>query len=344
MKYNVLGNTGLVVSELCFGTMTFGGQGYWEAVGKQTQDEANELIKQALDAGINFIDTANIYSYGQSEKLLGQSLKQLEISRNEIVLATKVRGRMSESPNNTGLSRYHIFQSVDDSLQRLQVDHIDILYVHGYDPLTPVEEIMRSLNDVVNTGKVRYIAVCNWPAWLVMKGLGIAEKNGWHKFIGLQYYYSLAGRDAERDIFPLAKDQNLGVMPWSPLAGGFLSGKYSREKEKAGNSRRDDFDFPPVDKEKAFDIIEVQKVIGEKHGVSPAEVALAWVRSNPLVTSTIIGAKNSGQLKSNLKSVDIDFTDEDVQKLEEISALPKEYPGWMVERQSQDRALNQQES
>jgi len=195
MKYNFLGNTGLVVSELCFGTMTFGGKGYWEAIGKVQQKEVNDLMKVVVDSGINFIDTANVYSYGESEKLLGQSIKDLGFNRHDLVIATKVRGRMGEGLNNVGLSRYHIFQSVDESLARLQLDHIDILYVHGVDPKTPIEEIMRSLNDIVLTGKVRYIAVCNWPAWMVMKALGIAEKNGWNKFVGMQYFYSLAGRD-----------------------------------------------------------------------------------------------------------------------------------------------------
>ena len=236
MKYNFLGNTGMVVSELCFGTMTFGGKGYWEAIGKVQQQEVNDLMKVVVDAGINFIDTANVYSYGESEKLLGQSIKDNGFNRNDLVIATKVRARMSEGFNNVGLSRYHIFQSVDESLKRLQLDHIDILYVHGVDPKTPVEEIMRSLNDIVLTGKVRYIAICNWPAWLVMKGLGIAEKHGWNKFVGMQYFYSLAGRDIEREIMPLAADQNLAMMPWSPLAGGFLGGKYSRNADKAEGS------------------------------------------------------------------------------------------------------------
>src|SRR6201747_2418715 len=228
MKYNFLGNTGLVVSELCFGTMTFGGSGgIWANIGKLQQDSVNELMRTVIDSGINFIDTANVYSYGESETLLGQSIKDLGIDRNELVIATKVRGRMGPGQNNVGLSRYHIFQSVDASLQRLQMDHIDVLYVHGVDPKTPVEEIMRSLNDIVLTGKVRYIAVCNWPAWMVMKAAGIAEKNGWNKFVGMQYFYSLAGRDIEREVLPLAADQNLAMMPWSPLAGGFLGGKYT---------------------------------------------------------------------------------------------------------------------
>ncbi|RVU00659.1 aldo/keto reductase [Mucilaginibacter limnophilus] len=338
MKYNILGNTGLIVSELCFGTMTFGGSGFWENIGKIQQDEVNQLMKEVVDSGINFIDTANVYSFGQSETLLGQSIIDLGLNRNELIIATKVRGRMSEGKNNVGLSRYHIFQSVDESLKRLQLDHIDILYVHGVDLLTPVEEIMRSLNDIVLTGKVRYVAICNWPAWMVMKALGISEKNSWSKVIGLQYYFSLVGRDIEREILPLAADQNLAVMPWSPLAGGFLSGKYTRDGEKAG-ARRDAFDFPPVNKDRGYDIVDVIAEIGKQHNVSAAQVALAWVRQQKGVTSTIIGAKNIDQLKDNIKSTEIQLTADDLQKINEVSALPREYPGWMVERQSADRTV-----
>ena len=339
MKYNFLGNTGLVVSELCFGTMTFGGTGYWENIGRVQQDGVNELMRVVVDSGINFIDTANVYSYGESERLLGQSIIDLGLNRNDLVIATKVRGRMGEGKNNVGLSRFHIFQSVDASLKRLQLHHIDILYVHGVDPKTPVEETVRALNDIVLTGKVRYVACCNWPAWMVMKALGIAEKNGWNKFVGLQYYYSLSGRDIEREIIPFAEDQNLALMPWSPLAGGFLSGKYTRNNEKAGDSRRDNFDFPPVNKEKAYDIIDVIAEIGKQHNASPAAIALAWVRLQKGVTSTIIGAKRVDQLHDNIKSTEIELSAEDIKRIEEVSALPKEYPGWMVERQSQDREI-----
>ncbi|RWW96652.1 aldo/keto reductase [Flavobacterium cerinum] len=337
MKYNFLGNTGLLVSELCFGTMTFGGKGFWEAIGRTQQQEVNELMKVVIDSGINFIDTANVYSYGESEKLLGQSIKDLGLNRNELVIATKVRGRMDDKPNGVGLSRYHIFNSVNESLERLQLDHIDILYVHGVDHRTPVEETMRALNDIVLTGKVRYIAVCNWPAWMVMKAQGIADKNGWNRFIGLQYFYSLAGRDIEREIVPLAEDQNLGIMPWSPLAGGFLSGKYARDIEKTGNSRRDTFDFPPINKEKTYDIVDVITEIGQQYNASPSQIALAWVRYQPGITSTIIGAKNIEQLNDNIKSIEIELSTADLEKIDAISALTKEYPEWMVDRQSVDR-------
>ena len=340
MKYNLFGNTGLIVSELCFGTMTFGGEGIWKAIGSLPQEEATKLVKGAIDGGINFFDTANVYSYGESEKLLGNAIKSLGIKRHEVVIATKLRGRMSEGHNNAGLSRYHIFQSIDESLARLQMDHVDILYVHGVDPLTPIEQTMHALNDIVAAGKVRYIAVCNWPAWMVMKAQGIAAQQGWHKFEGLQYFYSIAGRDVEREIIPMALDQHLAVMPWSPLAGGFMTGKYTRENEKGGG-RRDNFDFPPVNKAKAYDIIDVMAGISKAHNVSIAQVALAWVRCQPGITSTIIGAKTIEQLNDNIKSTEIIFTEEDGKQLNDISALPKEYPGWMVERQTTDRQLNQ---
>jgi aryl-alcohol dehydrogenase-like predicted oxidoreductase len=337
MKYNLLADTGLLVSELCYGTMTFGGQGMWTAIGQTKQDEVNELMKTSFDSGINFYDTANIYSYGESETLLGQSIKDVGLNRDELVIASKVRGRMNDKPNSVGLSRYHIFNSVDQSLERLQMDHMDILYVHGVDKLTSIEEIMRTLNDVVAAGKVRYIAVCNWPAWMVMKAQAIAERNGWSKFVGLQYYYSLASRDIEREVVPLALDQNISIMPWSPLAGGFLTGKYKRETGKSDGSRRDDFDFPPIDKEKAYDIVDVLAEVAKNHDVSIAQVALAWVRVQQGVTSTIIGARRVDQLNDNIASVDIEFNDDELEMIENVSALAAEYPAWMVEVQSGDR-------
>lgn len=336
MKYNQLGNTGLLVSELCFGTMTFGGDGMWRAIGEQPQQEADELIKASVDGGINFIDTANVYSYGLSEKILGQSIKNLELNREELIIATKVRGGMGSQVNNVGLSRYHIFNSVDASLERLQLDHIDLLYVHGVDQIMDVREIMRSLNDIVHSGKVRYIGVCNWPAWMVMKANGIARQEGWHEFKAMQYYYSLACRDVEDELVPLSQSEGLGFMPWSPLAGGFLTGKYTRESDKAGG-RRDNFDFPPINKERAYDIVEVMKGISEKHSVTIAEVALAWVRQQNGITSTIIGARTMKQLESNLSSVSISLTDEDLAALAEVSQAENRYPTWMVNFQNQNR-------
>lgn len=340
MKYNLLGNTGVLVSELCFGTMTFGGKGYWSNIGDLAQEHATELIKVSVDNGINFIDTANIYSFGESETLLGNAIKSLGLNRDELIIASKVRGRMDpESKNNVGLSRLHIHRSVNESLTRLNLSHLDVLYIHGFDPLTPIEETMRGLNEVVRAGKVRYLGVCNVPAWVVMKANGIAEKNGWVKFDAMQYYYSVAGRDVEREVLPFAAGEKLGFMPWSPLAGGFLSGKYSRDIEKAGNSRRDNFDFPPINKEKAYDIIDVMQEIAAANDVSVARIALSWVIQNPLVTSTIIGAKTPEQLLDNIAATEFKLSGADLAKIDEVSALPREYPGWMVERQSADRAL-----
>ena len=326
------------MSELSFGTMTFGGKGYWEQIGRQQQEEVNELIKIAVDAGINFIDTANAYSYGLSEQLLGESLKQTGIPRHELFIATKVRGRMAEGANQIGLSRYHMFQSVAESLQRLQLDHIDLLYVHGVDFATSIEQTVHTLHDLVLSGKVRYIGVCNWPAWMVMKAIGIAKQHGWHTFAAMQYFYSAANRDVEHEVLPLTQDQHLGFMPWSPLAGGFLSGKFTRDQQTTGGqSRRDTFDFPIIDKEKAYDIIDVLLSVGQNHGVSAAEVALAWVRQQKGVTSTIIGAKTPEQLRSNLHSATFHLTEEELQELDAVSKPAPVYPAWMVERQMRDR-------
>lgn len=334
MKYNYVGETGLMVSELCLGAMTFGGQnaGIWDNIGKLQQQDVNDLIKSAVDAGINFIDTANVYSFGQSEQLLGQSLKDLGIPRDQVVIATKVLGRMDERPNSLGLSRYHIFNSVDASLKRLQMDHIDILYVHGVDPKTSLEQIVQNLNDIVNTGKVRYIAICNWPAWMVAKAQAIAHYKGLHRFIGLQYYYSAVSRDIEHELVPMAQAHQLAIFPWSPLAGGFLTGKFTREQSSSG-SRRDVFDFPPINKDKAYDLVDVLAELGKQHNATIAQVALAWVRHQPCVTSTIIGAKTVRQLQDNIQSTNVQLSAGDLQKIDAVSPLPLQYPGWMVKQQ-----------
>lgn len=333
MKYKQLGNTGVLVSEICLGTMTFGGKGYWQAIGQLPENEVTQIVKTAIDNEINFFDTANAYSEGLAESLFGKALKNLGISRQTVFIATKVRLRMGEGANQVGLSRLHILDSVDDSLNRLGISHIDMLYIHGVDPVTSLEETMRGLEDVVRSGKVRYIGVSNHPAWMVMKANGIAEKMGWSKFVASQNFYSIASRDIEREIVPMALSEGIGIMPWSPLAGGFLSGKYSREKKIAGDSRRDNFDFPPLNKEKAFDIIDVMTKIGERYKVSPARVALSWIKDKPGVTSVIIGAKNQEQLLDNLACTKLQLTQDETKELDEISALKPEYPGWMVDRQ-----------
>lgn len=337
MKYNILGNTGLKVSELCLGTMTFGGKGYWTAIGRVPQQEVDDLVKRSIEAGINFIDTANVYSEGLSEQMTGQSIINLGLKRDDLVLATKVRGKMTEGPNGSGLTRKHIIAQAEDSLKRLQTDYIDLYQIHGYDPITPLEETLRALDDLIKSGKVRYIGCSNLAAWHIMKALGYSEQKGLAKFISLQAYYTIAGRDLERELVPLLTDQKIGLMVWSPLAGGLLSGKYTRENQSPEDSRRASFDFPPVNKERAFDIIEVMQPIAQAKGISVAQVALAWLLHQPVVTSIIIGAKKIEQLEDNLKAIDVTLTSEELEQLNEISKLPAEYPGWMIERQGADR-------
>jgi aryl-alcohol dehydrogenase-like predicted oxidoreductase len=337
MKYKFLSNTGVLVSELCFGTMTFGGEGYWEAIGRLQQEEGSALVKTALDSGINFFDTANVYSYGKSEMILGRAIKELGVKRSDVVIATKARGRMAAGANQIGLSRLHIMDSVNESLERLGTDHIDLFYVHGVDAETALEETMRGLEDIVRSGKVRYLGVSNHAAWQIMKANDIAEKNGWTKFVACQHYYTIAGRDIERELVPMMKDQNLALMPWSPLAGGFLSGKYTRNNATSGDNRRDSFDFPPIDKEKAYDIIDVIQPIAEAKSVSVAQIALAWLLHQQSVTSVIIGAKKPEQLKDNIAATSVVLTADDLDKLNKISELSSEYPAWMLTRQGRDR-------
>jgi aryl-alcohol dehydrogenase-like predicted oxidoreductase len=340
MKYNLLSDTGVFVSELCFGAMSFGGTGMWKNVGQTQQEEANELVSKAMDGGINFFDTANVYSTGISEEILGKALGS---KRKDVILATKVRGRMGEGANDIGLSRVHIRQQVEESLKRLGTDYIDLYQIHGVDIYTSFEDTLITLDDLVSEGKVRYIGASNLQAWQLMKTIGISEKNGWEKFKSLQAYYNIAARDLEREVVPVLKDQNIGLMVWSPLAGGFISGKYKRNQTPEEESRRKDFDFPPIDKEKAYDIVEVMEEIGGNHKASTAQVALAWLLHQDVVTTVIIGAKKMSQLDDNLKAVEISFSDDELNKLDEISKLNPEYPGWMVEFMQGDRNPNTRE-
>ncbi|MBE0651480.1 MAG: aldo/keto reductase [Bacteroidales bacterium] len=336
MKYKLLGNTGLKVSELCMGAMTFGGRGMWTAIGTLPQEQVNALVKQSVDAGINFIDTANVYSEGLSEQMTGRAMRDLGLKRDDLVIATKVRGVMGKGPNDSGLSRKHILQQANASLERMNIDYIDLYQIHGFDPQTPMEETLEALDTLVKSGKVRYIGCSNLAAWQIMKALGISAQNHLSKFVSLQAYYTLAGRDLERDIVPMLLDQGLGLMVWSPLAGGFLSGKYRRESNPA-EGRRVNFDFPPINKEKAFDIIDVMQTIAAEKQSTVAQIALAWLLHQPVVTSVIIGANKPEQLADNIKSVEVTLTDEELNVLNEISKLAPEYPGWMIERQSGDR-------
>ena len=297
MRYRLLGRTGLYVSELCLGTMTFGAQGFWKVMGGLEQDAVTALVKQAVELGVNFIDTANVYSLGDAEILTGQAIKTLGLARDEIVVATKATGTMNEaSVNGRGQSRYHLMAQVDASLKRLQLDHIDLYQLHGFDPLTPLEESLATLNDLVRSGKVRYIGLCNMAAWQIMKGLAISERKHWSRFESVQAYYTVASRDLEREVLPLIQDQQLGLMVWSPLAGGLLSGKFARDGEGPEGARRASFDFPIVDKARAFRCIDAMRPIAENHQVSVARIALAWLLSRPQVTTVIVGAKTPEQL------------------------------------------------
>ena len=338
MRYNPLGRTGLFVSELCLGTMTFGGgEGMWRQIGALQQANAEKLIGQAVDAGINFIDTADVYSDGLAEQITGQALKNLKIPRDSVVVATKVFGAMGEGPNARGLSRSHILDGVKASLKRLQLDHIDLYQVHGFDPATPIEETLRALDQLVRHGHVRHVGVSNWAAWQIMKALGISERLGLARFESLQAYYSVAGRDLERELIPMLRSEGVGLMVWSPLAGGFLSGKYTRDQPAEEGSRRASFDFPPVDKEKAWRCIDAMRPIAEAHGVSVARVALAWLLHQPQVTSVILGAKRPEQLADNLAATGVALSAEELKSINDASSLPAEYPGWMLERQGDFR-------
>jgi aryl-alcohol dehydrogenase-like predicted oxidoreductase len=313
MRMRKFGNTGLVVSELCLGAMTFGGsEGIWAQIASLGQAKADELVKTAVDGGVNFFDTADVYSGGRSEEILGQSLRSLGIARDQYVLATKVLGRAGPGVNQVGLSRYHIMAALDASLKRLQLDHVDLYQIHGTDPLTPIEETLDTLDDCVRAGKVRYLGVSNHAAWHIAKSLGISERKGLARFASIQAYYSIAGRELEREIVPLANDQRLAILPWSPLAGGFLSGKFTRDAQGPAGARRTTFDFPPVDREKAFRIIDVIRPIAERHEATVARVALAWLLQQNAVTSVIIGAKSREQLLDNMAATDVRLTGEDL--------------------------------
>ena len=339
MRYNQLGRSGLHVSELCLGTMTFGGEGkgLWEKIGTLEQEPVDALVRRALDAGINFIDTADVYAHGHAEELLGQSLRNLGVRRADVVIATKFLGAMGEGPNERGASRGHIMDAVERSLERLQTDHIDLYQVHGFDPVTPVEETLRALDDLVSRGLVRYVGCSNWPAWRMAKALGISERRGFMRYETTQSYYTIAGRDLEREVVPLLREEGLGLLVWSPLAGGLLSGKFGPGAPDAKDARRANFDFPPVDRDRAWKCVAAMRTIAEAKGVSVARVALAWLLHKPHVTSVIIGAKRVDQLDDNIAATALSLSADEVARLDAVSALPDEYPGWMMARQASGR-------
>jgi len=334
MRYKSLGGTGLLVSEICLGTMTFGGAGYWTAIGQLDQSVADAITARALDAGVNFIDTADVYSEGLSEEITGRAIVNSGRRRTDVVLATKMTGVVGKGVNDRGSSRGHIMDAVKASLKRLNTDYIDLYQIHSQDELTPVEETVRALEDLVQQGHVRYVGVSNWAAWRIMKALGIADRHGWARFSTLQAYYTIAGRDLERELKPVIETEKLGLMVWSPLAGGLLSGKYDRDGNGPEGSRRQNFDFPPVNRDRAFDCIDVMREIGDAKGVSVARIALAWLLHQRHVMSVIVGAKSVEQLDDNLAAVEVTLTAEELERLDKVSALPAEYPGWMIERQN----------
>ncbi len=337
MHYRFLGNTGLRVSELCFGAMTFG-EGFY-GIGEVEQVGATELVKRALEGGINFFDTADIYCRGQSETILGQAFRDLGVDRQSVVIATKVRGPMSDAAgagtgdvNNVGLSRKHIITSCEASLQRLATDHVDLYQIHGWDEFTPLDETMRALDDLIRQGKVRYVGCSNLAAWQIVKANGIATAAGGTPFCSLQAYYSLVGRDLELDLLPMCRAEGVGVMVWSPLAGGFVTGKYRRGQDAPAGARRRNFDFPPIDRERAYDAVELLDGLAKEMASTIPRLALSWVLQQPGISTVIIGAKKLSQLEDNLASVDVTWTAEQLAKLATVTAPPSTYPHWMLER------------
>ncbi|MDZ7680706.1 MAG: aldo/keto reductase [Fodinibius sp.] len=345
MKYKRLGRTGLKVSEICLGTMTFGSSFY--NIGEVDLDLAKDIVKTSWEAGVNFFDTADVYSFGESERILGQAIKDLDIDRRKAVIATKVRGPMTEEAaegtgdvNNEGLSRKHIMESVDASLERLGTDYIDLYQIHGVDKMTPIEETLAALNDLVRQGKVHYIGCSNLSVRQLAKALQISKENNWATFSSLQAYYNVAGRDLEYELLPLCREEGLGVLPWSPLAGGFLTGKYRRDEKGPEGARRTDFDFPPVDKEEAYDVVEEMDEIADSKGASIPQVALAWLLHREGVTSVIIGAKNMSQLKDNLGAAEVELTADEIARISEVTKPRDIYPNWMVQRMNRKEEIS----
>jgi aryl-alcohol dehydrogenase-like predicted oxidoreductase len=337
MQYRLLGKTGIIVSRVCLGAMTFGGATTppYDKVGGLSLAETERLLGAALDAGINFIDTADVYAAGESETLLGAALQG---RRDEVIVATKFHAPMGKGPNDAGQSRLHIMRSIEGSLRRLRTDHIDLYQIHNFDDLTPMEETLRALDDAVRAGKLRYIGCSNLAAWQAAKALGISALHGWHAFASIQACYSLAVRDVEREILPMAIDHGLGVLAWSPLAGGLLSGKFGRSRNAGDASRRTHIDFPPIAQEHGHRVIDALDVVAARHGVSGAQVALAWLLAQPGVTAAIVGARRVEQLQDNLRSLDLALSGEDFALLEQASALPPSYPGWIQAITNEHRA------
>ena len=331
MQYSRLGGTGLVVSRLAVGAMTFGsGSGVFASTYKVDQSTANELVARAIGAGVNFFNTADVYAAGDSERMLGRALGA---RRKDVVIATKLGNRVGPALTEAGLSRRHVLAAVETSLERLGTDYIDVYLAHKVDTLTPIEETIEALEDLVRHGKVRYVGFSNWPAWLAAKAVGVQRANGWTQFRAAEMYYSLVGRDLEHEVVPFCLDAGIGVMVWSPLAGGFLSGKYTREKPKGeSGDRLEGFEFLPYDRERGYAIVDRLRAIGEKHGASPAQVALAWLLTRPAVSSILIGASKVKQLEDNLGASEVRLTAEDLAALDDASKPTVPYPQWFTAR------------
>jgi aryl-alcohol dehydrogenase-like predicted oxidoreductase len=336
MRYNRLGQTGLVVSELCLGAMTFGNKpsGFFQHDLDQAGSTA--LVRQALDAGVNFIDTANLYTAGQSEEFVGGALKSLGVARDQIVIATKGMGPMGEGPNDAGTGRYHLLHQIDASLSRLGLDHVDLYQIHGWDPNCGMEEALRAMEDIVRSGRARYVGVSNWASWQIAKALGIAERRGWDKFVSLQAFYTVANRELEREIVPMLQSEGLGLMVWSPLAGGLLSGKYAlgEDDKTEGEGRRAKLDFPRIDKKLAFDLVEAMRPMAKSRGVTVSAIAIAWLLHQEVVSTVIVGARRADQLAENLAASDIELTADELATLDALGAPEPEYPGWAIASQN----------
>lgn len=335
MEYRQLGRTGLKVSSLCLGTMTFGSKFY--NIATVGQSEADEMVRHAWGSGINFFDTADVYSRGESEEILGIAMKNNGIHRDSTVIATKVRGIMSDvDPNGSGLSRKHIMTACHASLRRLGTDHIDLYQVHGWDSHTPMDETLRALDDLVRSGKVLYVGCSNWPVRHIARAQALADVGQWTGFSSLQAYYSLVGRDLEHELLPLCRELGLGVLPWSPLSGGFLTGKYRRDVTAPAEARRKDFDFPPIDQVHGYDAVEAAEAIARNIGATIPQVSIAWLLAQTGVSSVIIGAKRMEQLRDNLGAIQVKLSEEDVKILSALTAPAPLYPQWMVSRQNGD--------
>ncbi|KQW30250.1 aldo/keto reductase [Rhizobium sp. Root274] len=330
MRYNVLGRTGLLVSELSLGTMTFG-KSQWGAIGGVDQTGAEQIIQCGLDAGVNLLDTADIYSSGQSEEITGAALRNLGVRRHNILVSTKTFGQASGGQNDRGSSRAHILDSLHASLKRMQLDYVDLYQLHGFDPLTPMEESLRALDHLVRQGAVRYIGVSNWAAWQIAQAMGATERLGLSPLSSLQAYYSLAGREIEHEIAPLVSATGLGLICWSPLAGGMLSGKFDRSLKGDEQNRRTTVPFPPVDTERAYDLIDELRGIADSYRASPAKIALAWLLHRKTVSTVLLGAKRVEQLQDNLGATKIELEQSDLDRLDAMSKLASIYPRWMQE-------------